>query len=440
LIDLHMPGLDGLETSRIIKRGERLLSIPKIVMVTTFGEDVRPRAEEAGIESCLQKPVSPSMLYDTLMELFGLARSGTAALSQTNKEIHSHDLRGIRILLVEDNEVNQQVARETLESTGARVRIANHGGEALEILTRGEQPAPFDVVLMDLQMPEMDGLTATRLLRAKSELRELPIIAMTADVMAEALERCLEAGMNDHVGKPIDPDALFATVARWTKSPAVNAEVLAVKPAGANDDATVPPIEGIDVAGGLQRVAGNKRLYLDLLRQFAVREGSTAAQIKVALQNGDGRLAERLAHSVKGVAGNLGVDALVQSAGKLQSAIHESSGNLPKLLKEFSSELDRKVQAIRNALNAPTQVHQVSEGNEPFDPAGALAIAARLRALLEARDADAVDAYSALAEILTGNVDRTRLDALGAAVNGFEYEAARLQLDVIAAQLRAEKV
>jgi two-component system, sensor histidine kinase and response regulator len=163
LMDWQMPGLDGLETSRIIKHGERLRNVPKIAMITAFGqENLRARAEEAGIQGYLQKPVSPSMLYDTLMDLFGLARPQTPALSQAKREPHSHDARGIRILLVEDNEVNQQVARETLESAGANVRIANHGGEAVEILTRGEQPPPFDVILMDLQMPEVDGFTAIK--------------------------------------------------------------------------------------------------------------------------------------------------------------------------------------------------------------------------------------------------------------------------------------
>jgi two-component system, sensor histidine kinase and response regulator len=194
--------------------------------------------------------------------------------------------------------VNQQVARETLESAGASVTIANHGGEAVEILTRGEQPPPFDVVLMDLQMPEVDGFTATKLLRAKPELRGLPIIAMTADVMAEAVERCLEAGMNDHVGKPIDPDALFATLARWTQSGEVSAAGRAENAARAGDEVKLPEIEGIDVAAGLERVAGNKRLYVDLLGQFVERQGSAGAQIAVALENEDRRLAERLAHSV----------------------------------------------------------------------------------------------------------------------------------------------
>ena len=440
LMDWHMPDLDGVETSRIIKRGERLGHVPKIVIVTALGqEDVRARAEETGIEGYLQKPVSPSMLYDALMDLFGLARHETAALSQGKKETHSHDARGIRILLVEDNEVNQEVAREMLESVGASVTIAKHGGEAVEILTRCEPPPPFDVVLMDLQMPEVDGFTATRLIRVKPELRELPIIAMTADVMAEAVERCLEAGMNDHVGKPIDPHALFATLARWTKSREVEAEGLAAKPARTDEEVNVPQIEGVDVAGGLERVAGNKRLYVDLLGQFVARQGSAAAQIQVALENGDRKLAERLAHSVKGVAGNLGMDSIFQLAGKLQSTIRESRDDVDVLFEGFSWELDRQVQAIQRALKAQTPVPQGGEGHRTFDPAEALAVIARLRALLEASDADAAEVYRTLAEILRGTADTTRLDALGAAVNGFDYEAALLELDKIARECGADK-
>jgi PAS domain S-box-containing protein len=436
LMDSDMPALDGLETSRIIKRGERLRNVPKIVMLTGFGkEDVWARSEEIGIEGCLQKPVSPSTLYDALMDLFGLVRPVTPALSQAKKETISHNVRGTRILLVEDNEVNQQVARETLESAGASVRIANDGGEAVEILTQGEQPPPFDVVLMDLQMPEMDGFTATRLLRAKPELRDLPVIAMTADVMTEAIERCLEAGMNDHVGKPIDPDALFATLARWTKSQEVKAEGPAAKPARTDEEVNVSEIEGVDVAGGLQRLAGNKRLYLELLGQFVARQGSAAAQIEAALESGDRRLAERLAHSVKGVAGNLGIDSVFQLAGKLQTAIRESRDDVDVLFEGFSWELDRQVQAIQGALRAQTAAEQGGKGSHIFDRAEALALVARLKAMLEASDADAADAYHKLAEILRDAVDATQLDALGSAVNGFDYEAALLELDEIAKRM-----
>jgi PAS domain S-box-containing protein len=440
LMDWRMPGLDGLEASRIIRRGERLRNIPRIVMVSAFvEEDVRGRGEEIGIEGYLQKPVSPSMLYDTLMDLFGLARHEARVLSQGKREIRSYDACGLRVLLVEDNEVNQQVARETLESAGAWVKIANHGGEAVEVLTRGEQPPPFDVVLMDLQMPEVDGFTATKMLRAKPELRDLPIIAMTADVMREAIQRCLEAGMNDHVGKPIDPDALFATLARWTKSREANGEGPAAKPVGTDEEAKVPEIEGVDVAAGLERVAGNKRLYMDLMGQFVTRQGTAGAQIEAALENGDRKLAERLAHSVKGVAGNLGIDSLFQLAGKLQSAIHESRDDRDVLLEGFSWELDRQVQAIQRALKAQTPVPQGGEGHRMFDPAEASVIVARLKAMLEASDADAADAYRKLAEILRGTVDTTQLDALGAAVNGFDYDGALRELDKIAKECLADK-
>ena len=128
-----------------------------------------------------------------------------------------HDATGIRVLLVEDNEMNQQVATELLESAGAIVTVANHGGEAVKILTDGDQAPAFDVVFMDLQMPEMDGFTATKLLRSDPRLQKLPIIAMTAHALVEERQRCLDAGMNDHVSKPIDPDNLFSTLMRWAK-------------------------------------------------------------------------------------------------------------------------------------------------------------------------------------------------------------------------------
>jgi two-component system sensor histidine kinase/response regulator len=290
---------------------------------------------------------------------------------------------------------------------------------------------------MDLQMPDMDGFTATRLLRNDPRLQRLPIIAMTAHALVEDRQRCLDAGMNDHVSKPIDPDALFATLARWTKSRRDHPEAPADKPAMSDEEVTVPQIQGVDVAGALQRVAGNKRLYMDLLRQFVAGQGSAGTEIEVAIEKGDRTLAERLAHSVRGVAGNIGIDGIFQRAGKLQRAIHESSSDIQVLLKEFSSELDRRVQAIQGALRDPALC--VGRGEQVFDPGEALAMVARLRALLEARDADAVDAYGTLAETLRGTADATRLNALGAAVNAFEYDAAQRELDEIAKACVADR-
>src|SRR5262249_41709527 len=202
---------------------------------------------------------------------------------------------GIRVLLVEDNEVNQQVATELLESEGAKVALASNGAEAVRVLTEEDQPPPFDVVFMDLQMPEMDGFTATRLVRAQPHLKKLPIIAMTAHVMADEVQRCLEAGMNDHVGKPIDPEAFFATLARWTCVHTVEGSNLPSRASSAGEGIILPELTGVDVAAGLERTAGNNRLYRDLLVRFTVRHESTGNRIKEALESGDNNQAERLA-------------------------------------------------------------------------------------------------------------------------------------------------
>ena len=164
------------------------------------------------------------------------------------------------------------MATELLESAGASVRIANHGGEAVKILTESDGPPPFDVVFMDLQMPEMDGFTATKLIRARAGLQDLPIIAMTAHALVEERQRCLEAGMNDHVSKPIDPDALFATLMRWVKPAKGHIVHTGSRPAQRIEDTILPEIPGVDIAAGLKRVAGNTRLYRDLLAQFVEKQ------------------------------------------------------------------------------------------------------------------------------------------------------------------------
>lgn len=432
LLDWHMPGLNGLETSRIIKQCDGLDGVPKIVLVTAFGrEEARTEAEEIGIDGFLQKPVSPSVLYDTLMNIFGGGQQERFVPHSFKEDRRTHDAHGIHILLVEDNEVNQQVATEIFESAGAKVTVANHGGEAVDILLRGNQSRPYDVVFMDLQMPEMDGLTATRILRANPQLRGLPIIAMTAHVMTEEVQRCFEAGMNDHVAKPIDPDSLFATLARWVKPREKADGKEAERPVKSGEETDLPQIEGVDSAGGLQRVAGNKGLYRDLLRQFAEKYSSAGVQISSALAKGDRTLAERLVHSVKGVAGNIGITKLVDMAKKLEKAIRESDPADQTLAREFSSVLDRQVDAIRKSLRSDAPLSESHDTNSPFDPAAALIAVKELRRLLESSDARADDAYIDLRQVLRGSVDKTQLDALGAAIEQIDFAAALFQLDEI---------
>jgi signal transduction histidine kinase/CheY-like chemotaxis protein len=419
LMDWHMPGMDGLEASRIIKRDHRLQHIPKIVMVTAFGrQDVLTSSVEAGIDGYLLKPVNASLLYDTLVELFGIAAPGEYARAAAKPGGQEHSAKGIRILVVEDNEINQQVAREILESAGAIVTIARNGREAVELLT----PA-FDIVLMDLQMPEMDGYEATRLLRSDPRFLEIPIIAMTAHVLADERQRCLEAGMNDHISKPIDPDALFATLARWTK------------PAKPAVDGALPEIAGVDIEGALRRVAGNRRLYRDLLQQFAARESSAPARIAAALQAGDRKLAGRIAHTVGGVAANIGIPALHATADRLERALGKEPAPDAELA-DFAGVLSAQVHAIEQALNHPADEISAEANDEqppsrPFNRDEARNAIVRLKTLLKSSDANAGEAVSAVSAAVASVVGKPQLEALRTAIDNFEFETALFQLESI---------
>ncbi len=233
------------------------------------------------------------------------------------------------------------------------MKVANNGREAVDLLFHGPQPPPFDVVLMDLQMPEMDGHQATAKIRSDLRFSSLPIIAMTAHATMEERQRCLAAGMNDHISKPIDPGNLFETVGRFYKpptsapfTPAGTVVALAQAAAASASDPSpspsvgrepaatfgdapkpsdheLPSIAGLDTKDGISRVAGNRKLYLKLLRQFMEQQAPAPAQITTALAKGDAALAERLAHTLKGVAGNIGAKAVQTVAGALEKLIRE---------------------------------------------------------------------------------------------------------------------
>jgi CheY-like chemotaxis protein len=427
LMDWHMPGMDGLQASAIIKRDSQLRNVPRIVMATAFGrEEVRAQAEQIGLDGYLVKPINASVLYDTLMDLFGGADVDFGAGHKRAAQTTEYNARGVRVLLAEDNELNQQVATELLESAGAVVTVADNGTVAVKLLREGPPKPSFDVVLMDLQMPEMDGYTATRLLRADERFQDLPIIAMTAHALVEERERCAEAGMNDHITKPIDPDALFATLARWTKPAETPAPHKG--PTSSTPETAVPEIEGVDIANGLKRVAGNVRLYRSLLQQFAEKQANTCAQIADALRRQDRALAERLAHTIKGVAGNIGIVKIQDVAAKVEKAIRENDGSAPALLAELEPVLDCQVRLIRSSLGE----RQPAATPTSFNAEAVAPAIERLQNLLEANDGDAADAAQRVADVLTGVVDAKLLEALRQSVSQFEFDAALANLREIA--------
>ena len=355
-MDWRMPGMDGLQASRHIKSDETLRHQPAIVLVTAFGrEEVREQAERLELDGFLVKPVTKSMVVDTLVNVFAQTenRAADAAANEANR------LAGARVFLVEDNDINQQIAVELLQGAGATVSVANQGREAVDLLVNGPQPPPFDVVLMDLQMPEMDGYQATARLRSDPRFALLPIVAMTAHATIEERERCLAAGMNDHLSKPIDPENLYQIVERFCRA-TVTAKRTAAPPVPAVFPAgNLPSVPGLDTRDGLSRVAGNSKLYLKILAQFTEQQGPAPEQIRTALARGDVALAERLAHTLKGVAGNIGAKSVQSAAAALEQLIRHraNADEIENARSQTGAELDsllRELGAMPPATNRET--------------------------------------------------------------------------------------
>jgi signal transduction histidine kinase/CheY-like chemotaxis protein/HAMP domain-containing protein len=424
-MDWRMPGMDGLQASRHIKSDETLRHRPAIVLVTAFGrEEVREEAERLQLEGFLLKPVTKSMIVDTLVNVFA---DGGEDLRGAVDGGQASRLRGARILVTEDNEINQQIAVELLEGAGATVTVAGNGREAVELLS-GPGASPFDVVLMDLQMPEMDGYQATSKLRSEPRLAALPIIAMTAHATMEERQRCLAAGMNDHVAKPIDPAALFEAVGRFYK-PAADAPARDQPSSPALQEA-LPPIAGLDTNDGLSRVGGNQTLYAKILRRFAGEQGAAADQVADALAKGNRSLAERLAHTLKGVAGNIGAAGVQSAAAVLERAIRERSADeeVERARQQVKAALEPLVTAVRIALGTPWGEASASAPAAPATPARSREAAARLAALLSDSDPAAGEFVEANCGTLSPLFDAAGWLEFKTLVQGYAFADAHARL------------
>ena len=443
-MDWRMPGMDGLQASRHIKSDETLGHQPAIVLVTAFGrEEVREEAERLALDGFLVKPVTKSMIVDTLVNVFAQDVKEAAAAPEGGQEAR---LRGARILLTEDNEINQQIALELLEGAGATVKVANNGREAVDILSQGPQPPPFDMVLMDLQMPEMDGYQATTRLRSDSRFRALPIIAMTAHATIEERQRCLAAGMNDHISKPIDPANLIETVRRFYR-PAEEPSPLpmAAEPRRSEahegqDGDYLPPIDGLDATDGLSRVAGNRKLYRKLLRQFSEQQGGVMGQITAALDQGDRALAERLAHTLKGVAGNIGAKPIQSAAGALEKLIRDGAngGALESAQRQVTAVLDPFLAQLQAMLVSTVADARIDTAPQTASAAECRKAAMELTRLLSEFDpgaADFIEANRPALRLLFAGETWPRFEDL---VQGYSFAEAQAQLEEALQRLPAK--
>jgi two-component system sensor histidine kinase/response regulator len=405
---------------------------PAVVMVTAFGrEEVRDEAERLNIEAFLLKPVTKSMLVDTLVTLFAPASGETAAASGRAAD-QGVRLDGLRVLLVEDNEINQQVAVELIEGVGGVVTVASDGRQGVEVLERAGDPAPYDVVLMDIQMPEMDGYQATARIRSQARFADLPIVAMTAHATTEERDRCVAAGMNDHVAKPIDPAALYDALGRYRHGgSAAPAAVIPAKAIPAPASAPgLPAVDGLDAAQGLRRVAGNRKLYLSLLRQFLDGQADAADRIRESLERGEASVAERLAHTVKGTGGNLAAGPVQAAAGALEKALRDGfdAARVEGLRARLGEALDHLSRALRPwlAKEAPPTEPVPEAAPIAISPAALQALAERWARLLAECDAGTVDGLEsegdALRALFSGG--RGAFDGFAKRVKAYDFDGA----------------
>jgi CheY-like chemotaxis protein/anti-sigma regulatory factor (Ser/Thr protein kinase) len=351
IVDWKMPHMNGVEIARHIKQKMNLSRVPKIIMITAYGRsDLLSEADKAFLDAFLYKPINQSILFDTIVSILG-DRTDNDHQPQEPPEAQAnlHSLTGGKVLLVEDNEINQEVAREWLKSFDLEVSIANNGEEAVHML-RGER---FDAVLMDIQMPVMDGFQATYKIRRELNLDELPIIAMTAHALRGDRDKCMQAGMNDYLTKPINPRLLFDVLQRWVVPGHTGLPPLAPQqpqPIGEGNWGNLS-IAGISIESGLYKVNHNRKLYQKLLRSFVKDFGNGVQLIADCLGQDKIDEARRIVHSIKGVAGNIGAENLFEQARDIEHALLTEQPALGSdLWRDFAASLEETVRGIDEFL------------------------------------------------------------------------------------------
>jgi signal transduction histidine kinase/DNA-binding response OmpR family regulator/HPt (histidine-containing phosphotransfer) domain-containing protein len=454
-LDWQMPGMNGIELAERVRQ-RPYEKMPRMVLVTGYGrEEVLKSAEDKKIENVLVKPVNASMLFDSVTRLFG---QHVASLDERdpsdNPQAALATIRGAKVLLVEDNDLNQEVATELLRGAGLVVDVADNGQIAVDKV----QAARYDIVLMDMQMPVMDGLSATRIIREMPQFASMPIVAMTANAMQADREACRAAGMDDHVAKPIEPRELFQALLKWVK-PRVAAmnndarasagptERGAATSGGSSDThqavtAAEPKlpvgIEGLDTALGLKRVLGKVPRYLSMLEKYVAGQCTAPAELRAALAEDDRATATRIAHTTKGVSGNIGAIAVVRLAEALEHAAKDAAtprAELDAMVNALEATLQPLVEAIAAQLPQADASAEAASAPVAIDEALLTQVTQRLRELLSDMDSEAGDWLKAH-EALVHAAFAEQAKAIDAALQDFDFDLAVEQLDAAVAARR----
>ena len=434
LLDWLMPGLDGIQTAqRMNENAAALGGVPAVLMITAGSyEKVMDKLSAAGLQRVLSKPVSESSLHDAMLEaLLGATLAQAHRDNRVRQQERTHDfsqIRHARILLVDDVELNRVVALAFLRHVGLGADIAVNGQQAIDKIRENA----YDLVLMDIQMPVLDGLAATQLIRQDPRFAQLPILAMTAHAMSGDRERSLAAGMNEHLVKPIDPQALYAALLRWipacasSATDAASTSALPVPSPVGNDplaDAPLAPMDGIDVARGLVNHLNRPALYRQILSGFNDEFGSTADDIQQALSRGDFALARRLAHSMKSAAATIGAMELSGCARHLEDCYAQRLADAPDF-PAFVSALRRVLASVANAAVLWARPVALAASAPVVSAATQLATVDRLAALLESDDASVARVLADVSALLNDPRLEDDLRLLRDLIDDVEYDEA----------------
>ncbi|UZP67773.1 response regulator [Desulfovibrio mangrovi] len=439
-MDWKMPEMDGISCIHAI-RNLPLPELPKFIVVTAYGRDeIRQRLLSEGLHGLLLKPINRSMLFNSVMEAFDCgAGSAQEETCLSEQKLPDH-IRGARILLAEDNELNQQVARELLQGAGMAVTIANNGEEAVNLVQQQE----FQAVLMDIQMPLMDGLEAARTIRSLSRLQGLPIIAMTAHAMNTDRELSLQSGMNDHVNKPIDPDELYRTLGKWIHAGGWEPVEVTIPDTPPSQELSFNGSATLDIAAGMRRVRDNSHVYANLLRGFIREQTEVPDKIRQCLKHGTDETAFRLAHTLKGIAGNIGAMNVFHAAEKTCQALQDNTDAPERTLDALETAMGSASENIARYLEA-AQVQPIPFGNTENDfiankadqqaePQNEMSSAEFMENLQKLREAIAIHDMAALALFESLSSTLTHIDAqtateLGDNLSSFAFKKAAVRLE-----------
>jgi two-component system sensor histidine kinase/response regulator len=352
-VDWHLPQIKGSQVISLLQQKSAPDDQPRYIMVSGVEHDeVMAATRDIKLDGVLPKPVTRSALFNVIANALGLEFDNFGRDGQRQRSSAIERLRGARILLVEDNEINRELATDLLINQGIEVEVAVNGQQALDKLA--EQS--FDGVLMDCQMPVMDGYSATREIRRRPEFKNLPVLAMTANALAGDRDKVIAAGMNDHIAKPINVDRMFRTLAQWIR-PGKSGRQFSPKSESSSMSteapSNLPLLPGIDTASGLKTVRNNEQLYRRLLLKFRDSYGGFEQQFldAQAAQAEDPEGPRRCAHTLKGVASNLGMNELTETAYQLQIACEHNEGRIADKLADVVAELSTVVQGLQ-ALEA----------------------------------------------------------------------------------------